>query len=129
MTVIPELVNLANGSAAAGDKLAAKICRDAIAKIERLQAIVGKLHPRVSKLLAKGRRFIVIGEHEPYFVDAYRLVRIQEQAQGTWTVECEDAYQEAKELQGTYGTMSYDTLRALNRICSGPREAAEAGGK
>ena len=37
MTVIPELVNLGNGSAAAGDRIAVKICRDAIAEIERLQ--------------------------------------------------------------------------------------------
>ena len=37
MNAIAELVNLANGSAAAGDTLAAKICRDAIAEIERLQ--------------------------------------------------------------------------------------------
>ena len=38
MTVMPELVNLANGSAQHGDRLAAKICRDAIAEIERLQS-------------------------------------------------------------------------------------------
>lgn len=37
MTVIPELMNLANGSALHGDKLAAKICYDAITEIERLQ--------------------------------------------------------------------------------------------
>ena len=38
---IAELTNLANGSAAAGDTLAAKICCDAIAEIKRLQ---GTLH-------------------------------------------------------------------------------------
>ena len=40
MTVIPELINLANGSAQHGDTLAVKICRDAIAEIEQLQGIV-----------------------------------------------------------------------------------------
>ena len=43
MTVIAELVNLGNGCAAAGDKLAMDICRDAITEIEGLQAIVDKL--------------------------------------------------------------------------------------
>lgn len=41
--VTAELINLANGCAAAGDTLAAKICRDAIAEVARLQAIVDKL--------------------------------------------------------------------------------------
>jgi hypothetical protein len=43
MSVIPELVNLANGSAAVGDDLAVKICRDAIAEIERLQAKLSRV--------------------------------------------------------------------------------------
>ena len=37
MTTIPELVNLANGLAQHGDKLAVKICRDAIKEIKRLR--------------------------------------------------------------------------------------------
>ena len=38
--LIAELTNLANGSACAGDPLAAEICRKAILAIERLQTIV-----------------------------------------------------------------------------------------
>ena len=35
--IVAELTNLANGSAAAGDDLAAKICRDAIVEVKRLR--------------------------------------------------------------------------------------------
>ena len=54
-------------------------------EIERLQTTVDGLHPRVLKLLNKNRRFIVIGEHEPYYMQAYALIREQEMKQGTWT--------------------------------------------
>ncbi len=37
MEILSELVNLGNGSAAHGDKLAADICREAIQEIERLR--------------------------------------------------------------------------------------------
>ena len=39
--------------------------------------------------------FIVIGGHEPYFPEAYELIRICELAKGTWTEECESSFQEA----------------------------------
>ena len=51
-------------------------------EIERLRASV---HPRVWKLVEKGRDFIVIGEHEPYYLQAYALIREHEMSQGTWT--------------------------------------------
>lgn len=44
-----------------------------------------KLHPRVKKMLAADKAFIVIGEHEPYYLEAYRMIRDHEMSQGTWT--------------------------------------------
>ncbi len=41
--ITAELTNLANGSAAVGDRLAAKICLDAITEIGYLQGVVDKL--------------------------------------------------------------------------------------
>lgn len=38
-SIIAELTNLANGSIAAGDPLAAKICIDAIKELRRLQVV------------------------------------------------------------------------------------------
>lgn len=47
--------------------------------------IVKNLHPRVLKLAANGKPFIVIGHHEPYFAAAYDMIEGQERRQGTWT--------------------------------------------
>lgn len=47
--------------------------------------IVSSLHPRVVKLARRGKPFIVIGCHEPYFQAAYDLIEGQERRQGTWT--------------------------------------------
>ncbi len=60
-----------------------------------LRAIVGKLHPRVLKLLDKGREFIPIGAHEPYYPAAYAMIRCNERMGRTWTAGDEDAYQDA----------------------------------
>uniref|UniRef100_A0A6M3IGW9 Uncharacterized protein n=1 Tax=viral metagenome TaxID=1070528 RepID=A0A6M3IGW9_9ZZZZ len=57
------------------------------AEIERLKAELDLVHPRVLKLAKSGKRFIVIGEHEPYFMAAYAMIRDQEMKQGTWTEE------------------------------------------
>lgn len=46
---------------------------------------IESLHPRVLKLAAKGKPFIVIGCHEPYFREAYDMIECQERRQGTWT--------------------------------------------
>uniref|UniRef100_A0A6M3KUQ6 Uncharacterized protein n=1 Tax=viral metagenome TaxID=1070528 RepID=A0A6M3KUQ6_9ZZZZ len=56
-------------------------------EIERLKAELYLLHPRVLKLARSGKRFIVIGEHEPYFMAAYAMIRDQEMKQGTWSEE------------------------------------------
>lgn len=50
------------------------------------------MNARLKKLLDSGKQFIVIGEHELYYLHAYNMIRNQEQRQGTWTKECEDAY-------------------------------------
>ncbi len=50
------------------------------------------LHPRVKKLLAKNRKFIVIGEHESYYMDVYAIIREHETRKGTWTEEDEAAF-------------------------------------
>lgn len=44
MEILSELVNLGNGSAALGDRLAADICREAIQEIERLRKQIDKMH-------------------------------------------------------------------------------------
>lgn len=44
---------------------------------------------RVAKLRAKGKQFLVISEDEPYYAEAYLMIRKQEQEQGTWTAEDE----------------------------------------
>ena len=57
----------------------------------RLRDIVDNLHPRTIKLALRGEPFIIIGCHEPYFRAAYDMIRVQEQRQGTWTREDEEA--------------------------------------
>jgi len=54
-----------------------------------------KVPQKVTKLLKKNRQFIVIGEHEPYYLEAYMMIRRQEQTQGTWTLGDEDNFQDA----------------------------------
>lgn len=54
-----------------------------------------RLHPRVLKLAARDEPFIVIGCREPYFADAYKMIRAQEREQGTWTAEDERCFEVA----------------------------------
>ena len=71
------------------------LCARLTDRVNDLEAIVEKLHPRVRKLMAKGRAFIVIGEHEPYFVAAYTMIRNRELETGTWSDIDEECYREA----------------------------------
>jgi len=48
---------------------------------------------RAGKLLIEKKPFIVVADDEPYFLRVYSMVRETEQEKGTWTPECEDAYQ------------------------------------
>ena len=73
-----------------------QLLNDAADEIERLRASV---HPRVWKLVEKQRDFIVIGEHEPYYMQAYALIRSNELSKGTWTEEDRIAFM-AAQLKG-----------------------------
>lgn len=42
-------------------------------------------NPRVEKVLLSGKGFLIITSTEPYFGEAYNMIREQEIAQGTWT--------------------------------------------
>ena len=61
--------------------------------------------PKLLKMLLSGKQFIIIGEHEPYYLHAYNMIRAQEQKQETWTTECEDMFKNAidrwKEIQSS----------------------------
>ena len=50
------------------------------------------ISPRLLKLLKSGKQFIIIGEHESYYMHAYNMIRAQEQKNKTWTPECESMY-------------------------------------
>ena len=54
-------------------------------------------HPRAEKLLDRGEPFLVIAEHEPYYLKAYSMIRDQEIKQGTWSEEDERIFKEAWE--------------------------------
>ena len=69
-----------------------KCCPD---ELTRLREMVAKLHPRVLRLLAKGREFIVIGVHEPYFKSVYEVIRETEQHTRTWTDQDEERFARA----------------------------------
>lgn len=65
------------------------------------------LNPRLNKVLASGKDFLIVTETEPYFSEVYRMIRAQESKQGTWTEEDEYRYVEylekkVIELQGGY---------------------------
>jgi hypothetical protein len=53
---------------------------------------VMEFHPRATKLIQKGKPFIVIAIDEPYFQAAYDLIRRQEKENGTWTDDDEISY-------------------------------------
>src|ERR1035437_6260039 len=48
-------------------------------RLASAEGIVAKLHPRVLRLLSKGREFLVVGIHEPYYRQVYDLIREREQ--------------------------------------------------
>ena len=52
------------------------------------------LHP-CRKLLDEKRDFIMITQDEPYYIDAYRLVRQNEMRRGGWTPEDEKTFRAA----------------------------------
>lgn len=52
-------------------------------------------HPRAAKLMRKRKAFIVIAHDEPYFQQAYSMIRDNEKAKGTWTDEDERVWRES----------------------------------
>lgn len=54
-----------------------------------------EFHPRAMKLIRKKKNFIVIAEDEPYFAEAYNLIRRHEMSKGTWTEEDERIFHAA----------------------------------
>lgn len=52
---------------------------------------------RAQRVEKTGRHFIVIAEDEPYFAEAYGLVRLEETRRGTWTDEDEAAFRRLTE--------------------------------
>jgi len=55
------------------------------------------LNPRLQKVLASGKEFLIVTETEPYYLDVYRMIRMQERLQVTWSAEDEERYVEALE--------------------------------
>ena len=55
------------------------------------------LNPRLNKVLASGKEFLIVTETEPYYLEVYRMIRKQEKKQGTWTQQDEERYVEALE--------------------------------
>jgi len=53
------------------------------------------MNPRLKKVLASGKKFLIVTETEPYYLVVYTLIRNQERKQGTWSWEDEEAYVEA----------------------------------
>lgn len=56
-------------------------------------------NPRLNKVLASGKMFLIVTETEPYYLAVYRMIREQEKRQGTWTEQDEDNYVETLEEQ------------------------------
>lgn len=51
-------------------------------------------YPRAVKLMRKRKSFIVIAEDEPYFAQAYAMIREHEKEIGRWTMWDEQKYRE-----------------------------------
>lgn len=56
-------------------------------------------NPRLNKVLASGKDFLIVTDTEPYFLDVFRMIRAQERRQGSWTLEDEGRYVEALEAR------------------------------
>ena len=59
---------------------------------EAIHYLEALLDSRAGKLLRRGQYFISIADDEPYFEQAYNLIRDQEIVEGHWTEEDEQTY-------------------------------------
>lgn len=66
---------------------------------EKILYDMEQFHPRAMKLLRKQKNFIVIADDEPYFREAYAMIRDNEIKIGRWSAEDEQAYQNALKKQ------------------------------
>ena len=64
-----------------------------VAENKRLREALA-FHPRAAKLMQKGKPFIVVAVDEPYFEQAYDMIRFNEKLHGTWTDEDESLFTE-----------------------------------
>jgi hypothetical protein len=62
-----------------------EFCMSEITEFERF-------HPRAVKLLRKRKQFIVVACDEPYFIEAYSLIRSHEMSKGSWSEVDERVY-------------------------------------
>lgn len=76
----------------AGDKM----LRDRLAQQQKDIDFLYAQHPRAMKLISKGKPFIVIAEDEPYYIDAYKMIREREIAIGRWNNVDEALFQKAR---------------------------------
>jgi hypothetical protein len=65
--------------------------------IELIRGLQSYGYMRVAKLVGRQANFIIIGEHEPYYLKAYGMIRQQEKGQNTWTDDDEQMWVEAIE--------------------------------
>jgi len=65
-------------------------------------------HPRAMKLIGKRKNFIVIADDEPYYFDAYRMIRRCEVEKGTWTPEDEQIFKDTFPRQ--FWEMEHDDI-------------------
>jgi hypothetical protein len=56
--------------------------------------MTNQINHRARKLEAKGIPYLVVGQHEPYAGEVYRIIREHEQSKGAWTDEDEGAMDE-----------------------------------
>jgi len=73
------------------------------------------LNPRLNKVLASGKEFLIVTETEPYYLAVYSLIREQERKQGSWTWEDEEKY---------VGFILEDNIKLNNEICIYKRQVA-----
>ena len=68
-----------------------------IKELEKQLEEAEQFHPRAMKLLRKKKNFIVVAEDEPYFIQAYNMIRDHEIQKGTWSDEDERIYKKEEE--------------------------------
>jgi hypothetical protein len=67
-------------------------------EMERLHHESILLHmSRAGKLLLRGQPFVCVADDEPYYMDVYRMIRMNARLRGKWSQECERRFRSAIE--------------------------------